>query len=106
LSRIEVRMGKIEEWIRKKEEEERSVGMISSKGEGTGSVRSTGSERGDNSGRSEDEASVRSSLSTREVERIRRWMTDKDREERRRNIILKGVKIPREIGDDRKRATV
>jgi len=29
-------------------------------------------------------------------------VTDKDREERRRNIIIKGVKIPREIGDDRR----
>jgi len=43
--------------------------MISSKGEGTGSVHSIGSERGDNSGRSDGEESVGSSLSTREVER-------------------------------------
>jgi len=63
-------MGEIEEWIRNKEEEEQS-GMTNSKGEGMGSVRSLGSERDSNSGRSEGGASVGSNLSTREVERIR-----------------------------------
>jgi len=105
MSRTEARMGEVEEWrnkeIRNKEEEEQSVGKISSRGEGADSARSVGSEREDSCGRSE--ISVGSSLSTREVERIRKWVTDKDREERRRNIILKGVKIPRDIGEDRKR---
>jgi len=28
---------------------------------------------------------------------------DKDREDRRKNIIIKGIKIPREVGNDRKK---
>jgi len=46
---------------------------------------------------------VGSSLSTREVDRIRRWVTEKDREERRKNIILKGIRMPKEVEKDRRR---
>jgi len=60
-------------------------------------------ERESSSTRSEGEISVGSSLSTREVERIRRWVTEKDRDERRRNIILKGIRLLKGIEKDRKR---
>jgi len=63
--------------------------------------------RGNNSGRSEGEVSVGSSLSTREVGGIKRWMIDKDKEDRRKNIIIniiiKEIKIPRKVGNDRKK---
>jgi len=45
---------------------------------------------------------VGSSLSVRE-EKIKRWVTDKDRE-RKKNIIIKGIKISREVGNDRKKS--
>jgi len=37
------------------------------------------------------------------VERIKRWVIDKDREDRRKNIIIKGIKIPRKVENDRKK---
>jgi len=60
-------------------------------------------ERESSGARSEGGISVGSSLSTREVERIRRWVTEKNREERRRNIILKGIRLPKEAEKDKKR---
>lgn len=38
-----------------------------------------------------------SRLSEREVERIRRLVTEKGREERRSNIIIKGIRLPKEL---------
>jgi len=35
------------------------------------------------------------------VERIRKWVTEKDREDRRRNIVLKGVRMPKEIRNEK-----
>jgi len=37
------------------------------------------------------------------VERIRKWVTEKDREDRRRNIVIKGIRMPKEVGNDRKK---
>jgi len=45
---------------------------------------------------------VGSSLSAREVKRIKRRVTIKDRE-RKKNIIIKGIRIPREARNDRKK---
>jgi len=41
-----------------------------------------------------------SRLSEREVEKIKKWVVDRDREERRSNIIIKGVKIPKYLKKD------
>jgi len=62
-----------------------------------------GSERGNNSIRSEGETSAGNGLSIRNVERIKRWVVDKYREKRKKNIIIKGIRIPREMINDRKR---
>lgn len=43
-----------------------------------------------------------SRLSDREVGRLKRWVTEKDREERKKNIVIKGIKIPKDIEGDRK----
>lgn len=42
-----------------------------------------------------------SRLSEREVERIRRLVTEKDREERS-NIVIKGIRLPKELGKEKK----
>jgi len=47
--------------------------------------------------------SIGSNLSIREVERIKKWVINKDREERKRNIIIRGLRIPREVINDKKK---
>jgi len=43
-------------------------------------------------------------LSNREVGRIRRWVNEREREERRSNIIIRGIKMPEEVeGEGKKR---
>jgi len=103
LSRIDTRMSEVEEWRREKEEEEHSDEKFSSREESVKSLYSAGRARGESCGRSEGEVSVGSGLSVREVERIKRWVSEKDREERKRNVIMKGIGIPKEVGNDRKK---
>jgi len=43
-----------------------------------------------------------SRLSCREVDRLRKWVNDKEREERRNNVIVRGMRIPKEIEKDKK----
>jgi len=69
--------------------------------EGARGLSSTGSVRENSSVRSEGGESAGSRL--REVEKIRRWVMDKNREDRKRNIVIKGLRIPREVGNDRKK---
>jgi len=83
MSRIEIRLEEIVEWTKKKEEEEQVEER--DRGEDTRSVSSVGSVRENSSIRSEGGESVGNSLSAREVEKIRRWVIDKDREDRKRN---------------------
>jgi len=47
---------------------------------------------------------VSSGFSFREVERIKRWVIDKDREEKKRNIIIRGINIPKEMASDGKKS--
>jgi len=103
ISRLDVRMSAVEVWKEEKEEEEHSDGRISSRGESVKSRYSVGSVRGESCERSEGEVSVGSGLSVREIERIKRWVTEKDREERKRNVIIKGIRMPKEVGNDRKK---
>lgn len=37
-----------------------------------------------------------SRFSDREIGRLKKWVTEKDKEERKNNIVIKGVKMPRE----------
>jgi len=67
------------------------------------SMNSIGSIRGNSRGSSEGGVSVGSSSSTREVEKTKRWVINRDRENRRKNMIIKEIKIPREVGNDRKK---
>jgi len=55
--------------------------------------------------RSEGATSLGSNLSTREVEKIMKWVIEKDREDRRKNIVIKELRMPKEIGNDRKKGT-
>jgi len=105
LGKIEGRLNKIEEWIKKKGNEEQREMRDSNSEEGARGLSSRGSERDNSSVRSKGETSMGNNLSAREVERIRKWVTEKDREDRRRNIVLKGVRMPKEIGNDRKKAS-
>jgi len=77
LSRLDDRMGEVEEWRGKEEEDGLSDGKISSREENVKSIYSTESARRESCGRSEGEISGGSGL--REVERIKRWVTEKDR---------------------------
>lgn len=43
-----------------------------------------------------------SRFSDREVVRLKRWVTEKDREERRKNIVIEGIKMPKELEGDKK----
>lgn len=43
-----------------------------------------------------------SRFSDREIGRLKKWVTEKDKEERKNNIVIKGVKMPRELEGDRK----
>lgn len=43
-----------------------------------------------------------SRFSDREVGRLKRWVTEKDREERRKNIVIKGIKMPKDLEKDKK----
>lgn len=44
----------------------------------------------------------KSRFSDREVGRLKRWVTEKDREERRKNIVIKGIKMPKDLEGDKK----
>lgn len=41
-------------------------------------------------------------LSYREVERLKRWVAEKDREERKDNIVIKRVRLPKKKERDKK----
>lgn len=41
-------------------------------------------------------------FSERDVGRLKRLITEKDKEERKNNIAIKGIELPKEIGEDRK----
>lgn len=43
-----------------------------------------------------------SRFSDREVGRLKRWVTEKDSEERRKNIMIKGIKMPKDLEGDKK----
>jgi len=105
--RIETKLEEIGEWIEKRKEEEQRVERISDKEEGARGLSSVGSgnEREYISVRSEGGISIGSSLSAKEVERIRKWVTDKDRKDRRKNIVIKEIRMPKEVGNDRRKGT-
>jgi len=84
-------MEEIERWGRNREEEEDAGVEVNS--ERARSIVSIGSGRGNSSVRNEREISGSSGLSAREVKRIKRWVVGKDRKERKRNIIIKGIRI-------------
>jgi len=42
-------------------------------------------------------------LSNREVERIRKWVSEREREERKSNIIIRGIKMPEEVEEEGKK---
>lgn len=46
--------------------------------------------------------SALSSVSEREVEKIRKFVAEKDREKRRNNIVIKGIRLPKELEKDGK----
>lgn len=41
-------------------------------------------------------------LSYREIERLKRWVAEKDREERKDNIVIKRVRLPKKKERDKK----
>jgi len=71
--------------------------------EGARDIWNVGKEGECSSTRSEGGISVASSFSVREIERISKWVTKKNREERRKNIIIKGIRIPKEVENDRRK---
>jgi len=53
--------------------------------------------------RSLGEVSGGSGLSLREVEKIKRWVGDKERDERKCNIVIRGIRMPKEVEKDWKK---
>ncbi|XP_011694051.1 PREDICTED: trichohyalin-like [Wasmannia auropunctata] len=98
---LEERIAGLEKWKKEREEkveseEEERVRSESRDGRSVRSIRSAGSVSSGSRG-SEDR------LSVREVERLKRFVSDKEREERRNNVIIRGVKMEKEIEGDRKK---
>ncbi|KAL6266184.1 hypothetical protein P5V15_003044 [Pogonomyrmex californicus] len=54
---------------------------------------------------SEKEVSERSGVRIKEVEKLKRWITEKDREERQDNIVLKGIRLLKEKVGNRKESS-
>jgi len=105
LERIETGLEKIVEWIKKREEEEQGMQKCRDKEESERGTSSGECERENISVRSEGGTSIGSSLSVREVARIRKWVLEKDREDRKRNIVIKGIRMPKEEGSDSKKSS-
>jgi len=103
MDRVESRLGEIAEWINRREEEKQREERDSVRGEEARGSSTSVSERDNSSMRSEGTRSLNSNLSIREVERIRKWVSEKNKEDRRKNVVFKGVRIPKEIGNDRKK---
>jgi len=85
MCRIKTRLEEIVECIKKREEEEQKEKRDSSRREGARGLSSIESERENSNIKSEGETNIGSGLSVKEVERIRKWVTEKDREDRRRS---------------------
>jgi hypothetical protein len=47
-----------------------------------------------------------SGLSGREVDKLKRWMTEKDREERRCNIVIRGIEAAKDMEKDKNRGCI
>jgi len=84
-------------------EEEGDSNSVGNRTRSTVSVNSVYSRMGYGSEKSLGEASGGSGLSIREVEKIKRWVRDKKREEKKCNIIIRGIKMPKETEKDWKR---
>lgn len=97
ISRLEERTTELENWEKAGIEEGGTSGEGSEREDGR-SIYSYRSGRSSVTGRS----SGGSRLSDREVDKIKRWVVEKDREERRCNIIIKGVRVPEGARKDRK----
>jgi len=42
-------------------------------------------------------------LSSREVERVRKWVNEREREGRKENVVIRGVEMPEEVTSEKKR---
>jgi len=104
---IERDMSRLEEWVRgewaksSEGEEERDSDSVGNRSKSSVSSVYSGKRYG--SERSLGEVSGGSGLSLREVEKIKRWVGDKEREERMCNIVLRGVRMPKEAEKDWKK---
>ncbi|KYM96255.1 hypothetical protein ALC62_13071 [Cyphomyrmex costatus] len=113
MSRLKVWEGKVVEWGNKIEETEKRLERFEHRLEEEqdvrvesreqGEVRSaSGSSRLDYSFGGSEISSMRSRLSNWEVDKVRKIVMDLDKEERKRNIVIKGVKFPKEVENDKK----
>jgi len=104
---IERDMSRLEEWVRgewaKSSEGEEGGDSDSVGNRSKSSVSCAYSGKRYGSERSLGEVSGGSRLSSREVEKIKRWVEDKEREERKCNIVIRGVRMPKEAEKDWKK---
>jgi len=107
LSRLEEKVRGAEKWVEGvKNSEGEEEGESSGADNGTRStvsVNSVYSGKRIGSEKSLGETSGDRGLSMREVEKIKRWVGDKEREERRCNIILRRIRMPKETEKEWKR---
>jgi len=99
--KLEEKLENIEGWVKGDIEE----GELSRReGSEQDEVRSvvSGRSRGSSRWTSMESIGRDSRLSCREVDRLKKWVNDKEREERRNNVIVRGVRIPKEIEKDKK----
>jgi len=105
---LEKEMTKLVEWVRgewaksNEGEEERDSNSVGSRSRSSVNSVYSGTRYG--SEESFGEASGGSGLSMKEIEKIKRWVGDKEREERKCNIVMRGIRIPKEAEKDWKRA--
>jgi len=104
---IEKEMLSLEEWVRgewaksSEGEEEGDSNSIGNRSRNSKNSIHSGKRYG--SEKSLGEVSGGSGLSMREVEKIKKWVREKEKEERRYNIVIRRIRMPREAEKDWKR---
>lgn len=107
VNKCEEKIKKLEERVKDLERErERRTGRTEEEGSEEGTMKEGARSRYSERSRGNSCASISalsgvSGLSEGEVERIRKWVTEKDREERS-NIVIKGIRFPKELEKDEK----
>jgi len=100
--KLEEKFEKLEGWVKGEAEGDSASRREESEQEEVRSLVS-GRSRGSSRWMSMDSIGRDSGLSCREVDRLKKWVNEKEREERMNNVIVRGIRLPKEIEKDRKK---